>query len=189
MIALPLSILALAAGVYLLIKVNKEYLGGIFKFFAWLVIILSLVAVGGVVCKAVRHHCCGNMQGHCGMMQGRCGMMQGHCDMQEHMMNKEMQHCSHEGADSVCPMSGCKMSGDSVVLDRAVCEKMMGKEACEKLCKERGQCIMTKDECSKMCGGTAKCGNPKGCCKGEEKEMKPCCKGEAEAKKACCKKK
>ena len=183
MIALPLSILALAAGVYLLIKVNREYLGGIFKFFAWLIILLSLVAVGSVVRHAVHHHFHG-------------GMRHGECQMEERVMIKEFKHCDM-GNDSTCPMAGCKMMGDSVILDRAVCEKMMGKEACEKLCKDRGQCIMTKDECAKMCGGTMKCGvmmgqnacckegnkcctesGDKACCKamGAEKEMKECCK-------------
>src|ERR1035441_550767 len=55
MIAVPLLILALAAGVHLLIKVNREYLGGLFKFFAWLVIVLSLLALGVTVARGVHH--------------------------------------------------------------------------------------------------------------------------------------
>ena len=59
----------------------------------------------------------------------------------------------------------------------------------QKMCKERGNCIMTKDECAKMCGGMAKCGaETKDCCKADGKEMKACCKGEGNEKKACCKK-
>ena len=190
MIALPLSILALAAGVYLLIKVNREYLGGIFKFFAWLIILLSLVAVGSVVRHAV-HHRFGHRMCHEG----------GNCEMKERIMIKEFKHCDM-GNDSTCPMAGCKMVGDSVILDRAVCEKMMGKEACEKLCKDRGQCIMTKDECAKMCGGTMKCGDMSkctgeqpACCKSGDKACcksgdKACCKaGEEKEMKSCCKKK
>jgi hypothetical protein len=171
MIALPLCILALAAGVYLLIKVNREYLGGIFKFFAWLIIILSLLAMGGLVRHAIHRHHYMKMHHMQGMQccHGGMGMQCGHGGW-------GMQGCSINNgcgktSDSACPMSGCKMVGDSVVVDKAMCEKMMGKEACDKLCKERGQCIMTKDECAKMCGGE------KACCKGEEaKEGKSCCK-------------
>ena len=184
MIALPFSILALAAGVYLLIKVNREYLGGIFKFFAWLIIVLSLLSTAAVIHHGIHHHrmrhhrferfemhrgCMGDGMGQSCPMGGKC--------------------CSGMATDSVCPMSGCKMAGDSVILDRAVCEKMMGKEACEKLCKERGQCIMTKDECAKMCGGMDKCGSgTKDCCKADGKDMKACCKGDGKEMKSCCKK-
>ena len=185
MIALPISILALAAGVYLLIKVNREYLGGLFKFFAWLIIVLSLVSTVVVIRHGVHHfRMCHHRFEH-GEMSGGCtqgGGMHGSCAMGQ-------KPCAGMTADTVCPMSGCKMVGDSVVLDRAVCEKMMGKEACEKLCKDRGQCIMTKDECAKMCGGMSKCSaESKDCCKGDGKEMKACCKGEGKEMKACCKK-
>lgn len=174
MIALPLSILALAAGVYLLIKVNREYLGGLFKFFAWLVIALSLLSTGAVIRHGVHH-----FRHHRGFP--------GHEMREERIMMNEMHRA---GNDSICPMSGCKMAGDSVVLDRAVCEKMMGKDACDKLCKDRGQCIMTKDECAKMCGGMAKCGGEvKSCCMSNGKAMgAACCKGNDVVKSSCCKK-
>jgi hypothetical protein len=172
MIALPMSILALAAGVYLLIKVNREYLGGLFKFFAWLIIVLSLLSTAAVIHHGVHHFRMRHHRfEHCGM-NGGCmqGEMKGGCAMGE-------KSCSGMAKDTTCPMSGCKMSGDSVILDRAMCEKMMGKEECEKLCKERGQCIITKDECAKMCGGMSKCGaETKACCKDGGKEMKSCCK-------------
>jgi hypothetical protein len=174
MIALPLSILALAAGVYLLIKVNREYLGGIFKFFAWLIIILSILTIGGIVRHAIHHHHMRKMH----QMDGcqRDWGMRG-CDDNKEMQSCPMHNagnCCGMGKDTVCPMSGCKMVGDSVILDRAACEKMMGKEACDKLCKDRGQCIMTKDECAKMCGGE------KACCKGDNKDTKSCCKKKGE---------
>ena len=182
MTALPLSVLALAAGIYLLIKVNCEYLGGLFKFLAWLVILLSVVSIVGVARHMVHRH-----------MHGGCGM-HGECGMHEKIMIKEFKHCEMDG-DSTAPMAACKMMGDSMVMDRAMCEKMMGKEACDKMCKERGQCVMTKDECAKMCGGTMKCsaGQPacckegdKACCKGADKA---CCKGgEEKEMKSCCKK-
>lgn len=175
MTALPLSILALAAGVYLLIKVNREYLGGLFKFFAWLVIVLSLLSTAAVIHHGVHHF----RMRHQGFRHGR---------MEEQMMMREF-HGNCTPGDSVCPMSGCKMMGDSVVLDRAVCEKMMGKESCEKLCRERGQCIMTKDECARMCGAQAKDGmETMKCCKGDGKETPACCKKDGKEPKACCKK-
>ena len=181
MIALPLSILALAAGVYLLIKVNREYLGGIFKFFAWLIILLSVVAVVSTVHHGIHrhfHHGC-HMHGHCGMHEGVMGKE--HCDMD---------------ANGACPMAGCKMSGDSVTLDRATCEKMMGKEACDSLCKGQAQCTISKDQCAQICKGMSKCsaGQP-ACCKEGDKACcktadKACCKaGEEKEMKACCKKK
>jgi hypothetical protein len=186
MIALPLCILALAAGVYLLIKVNREYLGGIFKFFAWLIILLSLVATC-MVARHSLHHNFGrmhHMHGHCDMpgMHGSCSMDGG-----------AMGSCCKMGADSTCPMAGCKMVGDSVILDRSVCEKLMGKEACEKMCQGKDKCTISKEECAKMCKGMSNCSSAQGscckegnmscckegdkaCCKGEEKEMKSCCK-------------
>ena len=177
MIALPLSVLALAAGVYLLIKVNREYLGGIFKFFAWLIILLSLVAVGSTVRHGIHHF---RHRHECRMNGGA-----GHCEMGGPGMMNGMKSCG-PGTEGSCPMSGCKMVGDSVILDKAMCEKMMGKEACDSICKLRGQCILTKDECAHMCGGAGKAcsmekegGNEmKACCKEHEggKEMKACCK-------------
>ena len=136
-IAIPLLILALAAGVYLLIKVTKEYLGGIFKVLAWLVIGLSLLAIAGVVFRGVHHfHRMHEMK---------------ECRMEERMIIKHGEgSCCN--MDSTCKMMGCRMEGDSMVMDKEACEKAMGKEACEKMCKERGRCIMSKDECMKMCG-------------------------------------
>ncbi|MDB5283493.1 MAG: hypothetical protein JWO06_2568 [Bacteroidota bacterium] len=140
-VAIPLLILSLAAGVYLLIKVTKEYLGGIFKVLAWLVIILSLLAIAGVVFRGVHHfHRMHQMQG-CGMHEYR---------LEERMIirNGEASCC---GKDSACAMMGCKMEGDSMVMDRAACEKAMGKDACDKMFHERGRCIISKEECMKIC--------------------------------------
>jgi hypothetical protein len=168
MAVFPLSVLALAAGVYLLIKTNREYLGGIFKFFSWLIIVLALASITAGIARGVHHY----RMRHCGQ-----------CNMHERMMIKEFRKCDMDGPAG-CPMMAGKAQGDSVVLDKAVCEKIMGKEECEKMCKERGQCIMTRDECAKMCGAKALCsGEAKDCCKSEPKE---CCKGSET--KACCKK-
>ena len=51
MVAIALSVLALAAGVYLLVKVKSEFLSGGFGLLAWLVILLSLVSFGFSVTK------------------------------------------------------------------------------------------------------------------------------------------
>ncbi len=42
-------------------------------------------------------------------------------------------------------------SGDSVMVDKACCEKMMGKDACKRMHDERGACLMSKNECAKLC--------------------------------------
>jgi hypothetical protein len=80
-----------------------------------------------------------------------------------------------------------------MVMDKGLCEKMMGKEACDKMCAERGRCIMSKQECSKMCGGNMSCctdGKPS-CCAGNQ--LPACCAGKGAMDggrmKDCCKKK
>ncbi len=179
MIALPLSILALAAGVYLLITVKREFLGKVFEMLAWLVIVLALVSIGFQSFKAFSCH--GNCKdGQCKVEEKQViikddGSNGGHCQMGDMSMDGKGMNC-------------CKMEGDSVVMDQANCEKMMGKEACEKMVKERGRCIMSKEECTKVCGGKENCcvaggGGHDGCpmMGGEKKD----CGGD---KKACCKK-
>ncbi len=173
---LPLSLLAFAAGVYLLIKVKKEYLSSLFSVLAWFVIVASLVSI---VCSSVEcyRECCGAM----------CGGKR-ECRMEKKVIiNDGKGGGCHQMNGGGCSMEGCKMEGDSCVLDKAVCEKMMGKEACDAMCKERGRCIMSKDECMEMCHSKG------GCMRQNEKGMisdKPgCCMGKGEEKKECCKKK
>ena len=209
MAAFPLSILALAAGVALLIKVKKDGLGMLYKALSWLVVLLALAFMFHLGRMAWRHHHDGMMMGghgHGGHRMG-CGMMMdGRCDMRD-------------GKDSAGMMAGCHMKGDSVVMDKDVCEKAIGKEACEKMCKERGCCIMSKDECMKMCnmngnqccmsgGGGGCCSMHEGCCGGMSMggsccggggNMSSCCSsgggmsmekcsGDKAEPKACCKK-
>jgi hypothetical protein len=169
MVALPLSILALAAGVYLLVKVKREFLGGIFEVLSWLVIVLSLVSVGFVGVRAFHH-------GHCG--SGPCGIQEG-CRMEKQIIIKDdgKGHCSMDSSSKM--MGCCKMEGDSVVLEKGACEMAMGKEACEKLCKERGRCVLSKEECRKMCEakGIPCCVDKAGaeCTKKCEGQGKSCC--------------
>jgi len=83
-------------------------------------------------------------------------------------------------SSATCSMGGCKMEGDSVVMEKEMCEKMMGKEACDAMSKQRGRCILSKEECMKMCHA-----NGAACC-AEKKEAQSTKKCEGE-KKACCK--
>lgn len=165
MLAFPLSVLALAAGVYLLIKVKREFLGGIFEILAWLVIVLSLASAGFTGYKALRH---------CG--PGRCHGQQG-CQVEKRVIITDdgMGHCTKDSATTCC-----KMEGDSIVMEKEVCEKMMGKEACEAMCKQRGRCILSKEECMNVCHAQGK-----DCCAAKagadgaphcgDGEKKPCC--------------
>ncbi|HLP50976.1 MAG TPA: hypothetical protein VK154_08855 [Chitinophagales bacterium] len=156
MIAVPLLILALAAGVFLLIKVKRDFLGPVFEMLAWLVIVLSLVAIGFSATKAFTK---------C----GKCGHHEKECRIDKQVIiNKEGGgHCS-----TTTSMAGCTMEGDSVVMDQAVCEKMMGKEACEAMRKERGRCIVSKEECMEKC----------------KADGKPCCAGPGHGEKPMCNK-
>lgn len=136
MVAFPLSILALAAGVYLLVKVKREFLGGIFEILSWLVIVLSLVSVGFLGYKSLRN--CGG--GHC--KQDR------ECRIEKRIiLNDGGGHCKLDSASSAhCPMM------DS-----------LGKEECMKKCNEAGLpcCAEKKDvQCAKKCEG-----EKKACCK------------------------
>lgn len=177
MIALPLSILALAAGVYLLITVKREFLGKVFEMLAWLVIVLALISIGFQAFKAFSCH------GNCN--DDKCKVEEKQIIIKDGEGNGG--HCNMGNAEmgNGC-MASCTMKGDSCVMDQATCEKMMGKEACEKMMKERGSCIMGKEECMKACGGHGNCsmeGNSGGCpmMGGDKKD----CGG---AKKDCCKK-
>lgn len=114
MIAIPFAILALAAGVYLLIQVKHYGFGGLYKALAWLVILLSItcisfcVARGGMHMK--HHHQCSQMSGQCDMRSGdacphmeggKCEMSGGRCNMG----SGDMNHCSMHGDMShSCPM-------------------------------------------------------------------------------------
>jgi hypothetical protein len=179
MAAFPLSVLALAAGVYLLVKVKREFLGGIFEILSWLVIVLSLVSIGFLGFKTFSH--CGG--GHCGQTR--------ECKIEKQVIIKDGSGHCEMNSSSTCSMEGCKMEGDSVVMEKEMCEKMMGKEACDAMSKERGRCVMSKEECMKMCHAAEK-----PCC--AEKSEGTCTmhkEGEATGKcsmgekKECCKKK
>jgi hypothetical protein len=56
MIFIPLMLLALAAGVFLLVTVESKGMGRLYKSLSWLVIILSLLFLAGGVVRGVVHH-------------------------------------------------------------------------------------------------------------------------------------
>ncbi len=136
--SLPLSLLAFAAGVYLLVKVKKEYLGDIFSVLAWFVIAASAVSIGfsSVECYEECFECCDDEHEY---------------HIEKKIMIKEGEKSCHHMSMDDCCMGGCKMKGDSCVMDKEACEKLMGKKECDKMSKERGRCIMSKEECEKFC--------------------------------------
>ena len=153
MTAIPLSILALAAGVYLLVKVKREFLGTAFELLAWLIIVLSLVAIGFTGYRVAKNMTCGNCKG------------KQQCHIEKNIeVTETMGHgCPHAMEMDAPHGACCKAEGDSMVMDKAMCKKMMGKEACEAMCKERGRCIMSKEECAAHCKAETK-----GCCAKKE---------------------
>ncbi|MCW5908862.1 MAG: hypothetical protein KIS94_13445 [Chitinophagales bacterium] len=188
MVAFPLSVLALAAGVYLLIKVKREYIGGVIGVLAWLVVAASLVSLGYTGYKAFAR--CGS----------KCGG--GKCTVEKEVVVTTDGGC-HKKETSCSGTKGCHMEGDSCVMDKEKCEAIMGKEACEAMIAERGRCIMSKEECAEKCGkkccstgGKAGCKkSSSGCphasaCQGDcggkcGGECKKSCSAD---KKKCCKK-
>jgi hypothetical protein len=174
MVALPLSILAFAAGVYLLIKVKTQYLSGLFSVLAWLVIAASLVSLVFASIECVED-CCEDMCGG-----GR------ECRIEKKMIIRDGDEENFHHMKGECSMEGCHMEGDSCVFDKAVCEKMIGKEACDAMCKERGRCIMSKEECMKM-GSGCSMHHAEGMMK--EGKSGCCMEKEAGPAKGCCKEK
>ncbi len=128
MLAIPLTILALAAGVYLLIHVKQSGLGPLYKYLGWLVVVLSLLFIVCCVVRGARHNhrmeeC--HMSGQCGMSRhgeaacpymkspaccaqgGSCNMQGGHAEC-----NMGAQGCCAEkGGDDKAPC--CMKDGQS----------------------------------------------------------------------------
>jgi hypothetical protein len=186
MAAFPLSVLALAAGVYLLIKVKREYVGGIIGILAWLVVASSIVSLGYTGYKAFT--CCGT----------KC---RGEKCTKENIASCETK--CHKKETSCNGTFGCHMEGDSCVMEKEKCIEIMGKEACEALIAERGRCILSKEECAEKCEKKCCSNEHKGCCKKSESGCPhgSACKGDCNGqcsgkckksctagKKNCCKK-
>ena len=128
MLQIALSILALAAGVHLLIKTKEAGLGFLYKALSWLVILLALAFM---LCGVVRHHrmherhC--EMSTHCGMGhgEGACPYMKSGADCCMHGSKGEcsegMSSCT-KGEMPAC----CKKDGEEG--KAACCEKGTGKD-------------------------------------------------------------
>ena len=127
MIAIPFSILALAAGVYLLLQVKHFGFSGIYKALAWLVLLLSLLFMAGGVVRGVMHH----------RHQGQC-MKPGHCDMKDGGACPYM-HEGHEGCNmhggmgggSCCDMPCCAKSHCTTGSAKGCCAKDSAGKKCE----------------------------------------------------------
>lgn len=175
MVAVALSLLALAAGTYLLIIIKRDGLGSMYSVLGWAIVLGALVSIGFGGYKAIKNNGCKSKceQSACDKNTKDChGKAAGACAMGG---TDNKMACPHMQQGTTCAM-GCKVTGDSCEMDQAACEKMMGKEGCAKMMAERGRCIMSLEECSKMSGGA--CGKTcspeagKTCCKsGEEKKM------------------
>lgn len=159
MVALSLSVLGLAAGVYLLIKTKSEYLSGVYVLLAWLVIALSLGTVGATTYSLLR--CKGKKECKQTCEREKCGAQKPAC----HKNDAEKPNCGMNG----CGMNGCHMEGDSCVLDKEKCESIMGKAACDSIVALRGRYILSKEECKANV-----CGKAPAACSSESK--KECCK-------------
>jgi hypothetical protein len=115
MIAISISLLALAAGVYLLTYIKQFSLGSLYKYLAWLVILLSIGSISGEVAKGAMHmrhmrEC--TASGECNMKGGACPYTK-NADCKMHGEGgMEKSCCKKDGAES--KMDCCKgMADDS----------------------------------------------------------------------------
>jgi len=140
MIAIPLSILALAAGIYLLIYVKQSGLGPLYRYLSWLVVLLSLFFIVCCVVRGVRHE---RDMREC-HTSGRCGM-------------------GHHG-EGACPYMkggpGCCVQGGSGTIRGAEAGCNMGSASCcakpgeggKSCCNKEGEAGMASS-CSKSSYG------------------------------------
>ena len=129
MIQIALSILALAAGVHLLIQVKQSGLGSLYRNLAWLVVLLSLGFMLCGVARGVMH-----------MRHMRQCEASGQCDMKRGGDCPYMQH------------SGCAMDGKGECSMKKDC--CMEKKEC---CAEKKECCKEMQPCCKDMKGAAGC--------------------------------
>lgn len=109
---LPISLLAILAGVLLLAKTRKEALGKFFTFVSWFFVVVGFILFIGVICKMTNgyktgHPCCQQeMTQQCphGMHQGMCcpsGMQKEGCDKKDHCAKSDSTMKS-------CPKTACE---------------------------------------------------------------------------------
>ena len=123
MVAIALSILALAAGVYLLTYVKQFSLGALYRNLSWLVILLAL---GFIACGVAR-----------GVMHMRC---ENHCESSAKCTYKDGSACPYT-KDGKCmkEMGGCSMHGHGECpMEKEGCAAQM--ECCQKMKEAQGSC-------------------------------------------------
>jgi hypothetical protein len=142
MAAIPLAILALASGVYLLTYVRQFSLGALYKYLSWLVIVLSLLFIFASLARGVVHlrhmrqeHAMGRshmgpgrdcpyMQGGSGAMHGMPGSMGSCCTMGGCCTKEANAPAACCSKDAMSAKGSCTGMGDGKELP-ACCQKKM----------------------------------------------------------------
>ena len=116
-ISFALLLVALAAGMFLLAKTNKDNLGNLFRFVSWFIIVSTFLGIIGCgMCCMLRMCCHSNMDRNtmmydrCGMNQDCGGMMPGNFNKKIMIRDWDEKEC--DGMKGNCEMKGgCEMKG------------------------------------------------------------------------------
>ena len=141
MIQIAISLLALAAGVHLLIQVKQAGLSALYRNLAWLVVLLSLAFMACGVARGVMHMRQCQSSGQCSSAKGgeACPYMKGghgDCKMEAADCCKEKKECCKEGEEKECcremkMKGGCPEMGGEM---KGGCKEMTGgKGACSEM--------------------------------------------------------
>jgi hypothetical protein len=156
LIASPLALLVIYAGMKLLAQTKKEALGNLHKYVSWFLVIMGFLLLFGISCACIVR-CCHQgermMEQKCKMMEERnfnggcqmggqmpCMMMYGHGRMMEGCCGGMMNRRHHGGE-----MEGCCNEREECG-ENMECERHHGKRDCDEESKE---CETKKGECKK----------------------------------------
>lgn len=128
LIASSLTLLAIYAGVKLLIQTQKENLGALYKCVSWFIIIMGFLTLTCIMCQSVIHY---HRKGEA-RMEKKIRMM-GSC----HANNTCMMRGGHLG---YC-MMGC---GSQIKMMGGCCNRMMGVGCCD---VEKERCSNEHEGC------------------------------------------
>lgn len=145
-VSLALLLTAIAAGMFLLAKTNKDGLSNFFRFVSWFIIVSGFIGLllCGLMC--ICRMCC-----HGGG---------GGCDRPDKMM---MMHQGMRGGEGECMMQGGM--NKEVCIKKMECEGEMNCHGMKKeCCKEEGKCEKSGEGCKDEKGGD--------CCKDQMKTKK-----------------
>ena len=151
-VSLALLLLAIAGGMFLLAKTNKDNLGNLFRFVSWFIIVSGFLALFlcGLMC--ICSMCCHGggmdrermMMMHQGMMSNEeCGGGEGSCNRQ--VIIKKFGN----NGDMNCPgmhHGGCKEEGKCDLSSGSCCKEMKGGN-CEMEMKGGNCCKEGNKEC------------------------------------------